>query len=197
MPVELLTRRRPRRTLITVFALACAVIVGAGIYGTFSAFTSTAANDGNSFAAGVVDITDDDTGSAIVPVGGLTPGDSVTRCVNVRNAGSIAFANVALSGTVGGSGLVLANALTIAIDRGSGAAAGVEASCAGFAVEAAGLVSGSLSAFPGPAAAVDDRAGWQPGAVKSYRMTVALPQSAPNAAQGQTATLTVRWNAAT
>jgi hypothetical protein len=195
MPVELLKRRRPPRTLLTVFALACAVIVGVGVYGTFSAFTSTAANDGNSFAAGVVDITDDETGSAIVPVGGLTPGDAVTRCVNVRNAGSIAFANVALSGTVGGSGL--ADALTIAVDRGSGAAAGAEASCAGFAVEAAGLVDGSLSAFPSPAAAVDDHVGWQPGAVKSYRMTVALPQSASNAAQGQTATLTVRWDAAT
>ncbi|HST40437.1 MAG TPA: TasA family protein [Conexibacter sp.] len=194
MPVELLKRRRPR-TLPTVFAIACAVIVGVGVYGTFSAFTSTAGNDGNSFAAGIVDITDEATGSTIVPVGGLTPGDSVTRCVNVRNAGSIAFTTVGLSGTVGGSGL--ADALTIDVDRGSGAAAGSDASCAGFAVETAGLVSGRLSAFPGPAAAVGDPVGWQPGAIKSYRMTVGLPQSASNAAQGRTATLTVRWDAAT
>ena len=178
---------------VVVSAVAVAAILGAGAYGTYSAFTDTTTNDGNTFAAGTIDITDDDAGNAMFTVGAMKPGDSVTRCINVSNAGSLPFSNVALSGTVGGTGL--ATALQVVVDRGTGATGGATSSCTNFAQVTAGIVSGALSAFPTTGAPVNDTPGWTPSAVKSYRFTVTLPTSAPDTAQGANATLSVSWQA--
>lgn len=181
------------RGRVIASVLALAVLVGVGVYGTYSAFTDTTDNNDNGFAAGTIDITDDDAGTAAFAVDGLRPGDSATRCINVLNAGSLTFSNVAFSGLPGGDGL--ADVLTVDVDRGSGATGGRTASCSGFAALDGDIVTGRLSAFPPLGRPVDDGADWVPGASKSYRVTVTLPPSATNSAQGRTATLELRWDA--
>lgn len=179
------------RLIASVVALA--VIVGVGVYGTLSVLTDTTSNTGNTFAAGTIVITDDDAGSAAFTIGGMRPGDAATRCINVVNAGTLTFSNVAFSGAPGGNGL--ADQLTVDVDRGSGATGGPSASCSGFAADAPDIVTGRLSDFPPAGAPIDDPADWTPGARKSYRLVVALPASATNSAQGRTATLDLRWDA--
>lgn len=124
---------------------------------------------------------------------GMTPGTTQAKCINVANAGTSAFSNVAFSGTVGGTGL--ATSLNVTVDRGTGATGGASLSCTGFNQVTAGIVTGTMSSFPTAAAPVNDATGWTAGAIKSYRVTVTLPSSAPNSAQGQNATLDMSWNA--
>lgn len=123
----------------------------------------------------------------------MAPGDTATKCINVSNAGTLAFANLALSGTVGGTGL--ASELQVVADRGTGATGGASASCSGFTQTTAGIVTGAMSDFPTAAAPVDDAAGWSAAASKSYRFMVTLPTSAPGTAQGKDATLGITWDA--
>ena len=138
--------RRSTTFRLAASAAALSVIVGAGAYGTYSAFTDTTDNTGNTFAAGTIDITDDDAGTAMFTLTGMLPGSTATRCINVSNVGTSPFANVALSGAVGGTGL--ATALTVVVDRGTGAGGGATFSCTGFASVTANIVTGALSAFP-------------------------------------------------
>ena len=185
--------RRSTSLRLAASAAALSVIVGAGAYGTYSAFTDTTDNTGNTFAAGTIDITDDDAGTSMFTLSGMLPGSTATRCINVSNAGTSPFANVALSGAVGGTGL--ATSLQVVVDRGTGAGGGATFSCTGFASVTPNLVTGALSAFPTSGAPVNDATGWAPGAVKSYRFTVTLPVAAPQTAQGLNATLAVTWTA--
>jgi predicted ribosomally synthesized peptide with SipW-like signal peptide len=78
--------RTPRAKLAASIG-ALAVIVGAGSYGTFAAFTDTTSNSGNSFTAGDLEITDDDGGATMFTITALAPGDSFTeKCIKVTNA---------------------------------------------------------------------------------------------------------------
>ena len=124
---------------------------------------------------------------------GMVPGTTATRCINVSNVGTSPFANVALTGAVGGTGL--ATALTVVVDRGTGATGGAGFACTGFTSVTPNIVTGALSAFPTSGAPVNDATGWAPAAAKSYRFTVTLPAAAAQSAQGQNATLAVTWTA--
>jgi predicted ribosomally synthesized peptide with SipW-like signal peptide len=185
--------RRTTSIKLAVSAVAVGAIVGAGAYGTYSAFTDTTDNTGNTFAAGTIDIADDDSGTSMFTVSGMLPGQTETRCINVSNVGTSPFANVALSGAVGGTGL--ATSLQVTVDRGTGATGGTSFSCTGFSQVTAGIVTGALSAFPTSASPVNDATGWTAAAKKSYRFTVTLPSNAPQSAQGLNATLAVTWTA--
>src|ERR1700754_3989216 len=89
-------------------AVAVGGIMSVGAYGTYSAWTDTSTISANTLTAGVVDITDDTAGTALFTLSGLLPGATLTKCINVTNAGSADFASVDLSGT--GTG-VLASVL--------------------------------------------------------------------------------------
>jgi hypothetical protein len=185
--------RRSTSVRLVLSAVAVSAILGAGAFGTYSAFTATTENTGNTFAAGTINIADDDSGTSMFTVSGMLPGQVETRCINVSNVGTSAFANVALSGAVGGTGL--ATSLQVTVDRGTGAGGGTSFSCTGYANVTSGIVTGALSAFPTSASPVNDATGWTVSAKKSYRFTVTLPSTAPQTAQGQNATLNVTWTA--
>jgi hypothetical protein len=48
---------------------------------TWSAFSGTTADAGNSFQAGTVTLTDDDSTSAMMTLGGMRPGDGDSACI--------------------------------------------------------------------------------------------------------------------
>jgi predicted ribosomally synthesized peptide with SipW-like signal peptide len=176
-------------------AVAVGGIMSAGAYGTFSAWTDTSSINASTLTAGTVDIADDTAGSALFTLAGLLPGASLTKCINVTNAGTADFASVELTGT--GTG-VLSSVLNVTVDRGAGAAGGTGGSCTGFTASTTGIIDGVLNAvMPTASSPVTETTGWAAGASKSYRIKVRLDPSALSSMQGKTAALGLTWTAST
>src|SRR5262245_53079332 len=109
------------------------VIVGVG---TWSAFSATTQNSGNSFATGTVVLTDDDAGGAMLSLANAKPGDSDTSCIIVTYTGTLP-ANVRLYGTTAGTGLD--QYLDLVVTRGAKPAGSFD-SCTGFAADATNYI---------------------------------------------------------
>jgi predicted ribosomally synthesized peptide with SipW-like signal peptide len=186
---------------LTMLILALlGVIVGVG---TWSAFSATTQNSGNSFATGTVILTDDDAGTAMLTLANAKPGDSDTSCIIVTYTGTLP-ANVRLYGTTGGTGLD--QYLDLVVTRGTKAPGGFD-SCAGFAADAtnyigagAGVIyNGTLQGWADNYAAglVDPTPGtpelWTNPESHTYRFVITVQDN--NAAQGLTATQTFTWEA--
>lgn len=189
------------KLLITVVVLGLVGIVGG--LGTWSAFSDTTANDGNSFQSGSVTIEDDDSGSAMFSLTGMRPGDpTVSRCIDVTYTGSL-DAQVRMYGATGGSGL--AQYLNVKVTRGEKNSA--FSGCGDFVADSgnyigqgAGVVyNGTLDGFADSYAAgtVDPHSGapetWTTGEDHAYRFEVSLVDD--NNAQAKTATQTFTWEA--
>lgn len=171
--------------------------------GTWSAFSDTTDNSGNSFAAGTVDLTDDDSDSAMLSLSNAVPGASDTSCINVTYNGSLP-ASVRMYGSTGGTGL--AQYLDLQVVRGTLAAPSFD-SCATFVPDAAdygygpgGVVySGTLQGYADDygAGIVDPQSGspetWTNGESHAYRFVVTVQND--NAAQGKNASQTFTWEA--
>ena len=163
------------------------------VTGSRAAFTASTANGSNTFTAGTVTLSDDDSGSVMFNLTGMKPGDTATKCVNVTYTGSLA-ADVKLYGTVGGTGL--ATYLDTVIDVGTGAAGGATTDCTGF-TGPTNLHNGTLEAFGTAYTDYTNGAGGFTGATnpstRSYRVTVTLQDN--NLAQGKTASVAFTWEA--
>jgi predicted ribosomally synthesized peptide with SipW-like signal peptide len=187
--------------------LASAVVLGligllAGV-GTFSAFSATTSNSGNSFTAGTVAIGDDDSNGAIFNMSGMKPGSTDSGCIEVTFTGSLA-STVRLYGTTGGTGLDAH--INVVVTRGTIASPSFD-SCTGFSADSTDYIgggngviySGTLTAF------ADDYAGglvdpkpatpesWTNNEKHVYKFDVTLADN--DAAQGKTATQVFTWEA--
>ena len=87
--------RRSMSLRLAASAAALSVIVGAGAYGTYSAFTDTTDNTGNTFAAGTIDITDDDAGTSMFTLTGMLPGTTALWLNGIRRVLDREFVRVA------------------------------------------------------------------------------------------------------
>ncbi len=191
---------RARKLLLSLIVLGLAGLL-AGV-GTYSAFSQSTTNGGDSFAAGTVSISDNDAATAMLSLSGAKPGDSTTGCIRVTYSGSL-DAGVRLYGSVSGA---LAPYLTLTVTRGTDAAPSFP-SCAGFSADGtdyigagAGVVyDGLLSGYPASYAAgiVDPHAGspetWTTAEVHSYRFRATLANDP--SAQGQSGTASFTWEA--
>jgi predicted ribosomally synthesized peptide with SipW-like signal peptide len=197
---------RKRGGLATKVALTMLILALLGVIvgvGTWSAFSSTTQNSGNSFATGTVILTDDDAGGAMLSLANAKPGDSDTSCIIVTYTGTLP-ANVRLYGTTGGTGLD--QYLDLVVTRGTKAAGSFD-SCTGFTADAtnyigagAGVVySGTLQGWADNygAGLVDPTSGtpevWTNPESHTYRFVITVQDN--NAAQGLTATQTFTWEA--
>jgi predicted ribosomally synthesized peptide with SipW-like signal peptide len=196
----------PRRGRLQKLGLSMLVVgllgVVAGL-GTWSAFSDTTANSGNTFASGTVDLNDDDSGSAMLSLNNAAPGASDTACINVTYNGSLP-ASVRMYGTTAGTGLD--QYLDLVVTRGTIAAPAFD-SCAGFAPDVAnygfgpgGIVySGTLQGYADNygAGQVDPQSGspesWTNGESHAYRFVVTVQDN--NGAQGKNASQTFTWEA--
>jgi len=160
---------------------------------TNAAFSSQTSNAGNDFAAGSVELTDNDGGSALFSVTEMVPGQSVNGCIQVTYSGSLDPEVRVFGAATAGDGLEAY--LDLTIERGDG-------DCTTFGNSTAvwtNGVDGDLGAFVG--AATDYANGvdnWQPtggGAddMIPYRITVTLQDD--NNAQGLTTDITFTWEA--
>jgi predicted ribosomally synthesized peptide with SipW-like signal peptide len=174
-------------------AVAVGGIMSVGAYGTFSSWTDTTSAQASTLKAGTVKLTNSDTGSSsLFSLTGLLPGASTTKCINVTNAGDVPLTNVGLSGSSSGQ---LVSALSVKIDRGTGAAGGTNGSCTGFSAIDAGIVDGLLSTLPGVSSPLVDSSTGAPGDTKSFKVTVSFAANAAAALQGKTADLGLTWTA--
>ena len=205
MAAEADTEKRGRGTawklLVTALVLGLIGVV-AGL-GTWSAFSSTTSNSGNSFTAGTVSISDDDAGSAMFSLTGLKPGDSASKCIVVTYTGSLP-ATVRLYGTTAGTGLD--QYLDLTVTRGTISSANFP-SCGNFSADStdyigagAGVVfNGTLQGYADDyaSALVDPTSGsprtWTTNEAHSYRFQVTVEDQ--SGAQGKSATQTFTWEA--
>lgn len=160
---------------------------------TSAAFTDTTDNASNSWDAGSVTLTDDDSGSALFSATDLVPGDSSTGCIEVTYGGSLTLSSAATlyasvsETTVGGDGL--GNDLDVVVERGA-----ATDTCA-LMVTPTQIYSGTLAAFNSSGSPLGT--GWTPGTgdtVRPFKFTVTLGNDTPNSAQGEGADATFTWS---
>jgi hypothetical protein len=186
-------RRGLDRHVLAIGVALLLTVVLIAVRATTAAFTSTTANAANSWSAGTVALTDDDSGTAMFAATAMAPGDAVTRCITVSYSGSVDAA-VRLYGSItGGTGL--GTYLNLTVERGAG---GSFADCTGF-VSAESVYTGTLAGFTATHTGFANGAGtWSPvgGApvdTMTYRFTTTLQDD--NAAQGLSATAAFTWEA--
>jgi hypothetical protein len=131
---------RGRKTLLSLLLVGVLGAV-AGI-GTFSAFSATTVNAGNTFDAGTVSISDNDAGTAMYTIANATPGTPVVRCITVTYTGSLP-ASVHLYGSAVGA---IGPFVDLSIDKGTGTSP--FSSCTNFTPDATpNVYTGTLGAF--------------------------------------------------
>ena len=182
-----------RNLLATVVVVGLLIAtVGAAV---FSAYTSVSTNEGNTFTAGTIALTDNDSGSALFNVNGFTPGDSFVRCIRVDYASTGGVeSGIKLYGNTGGTGL--ADYLDLRIRRGTMPAPGASGDCTGFTPDTDDydgngdgvFFDSQLDQFPATYASgiADPVSAWADGDSAVYEITLTVQND--NAAQGLAAT---------
>jgi len=175
--------KRLRKVMLTLLVVGgVASLAG---FGVFSAFSSTTTNPGNSFAAGSVNIADNDAGTALYNVANKKPGDTASGCIKVTYTGSLpATVKLYRSAFAGGTGLD--TYLDVNVTRGTG----TNADCSDFAAAGSGssVYTGTLSTFNTSFAsgiALSNGSGaaaWSQNDAVTYKFTVSLQDN--NAANG-------------
>jgi Camelysin metallo-endopeptidase. len=133
---------KTRKMLITLLVIG---VVGtlAGV-GTFSAFSSTTDNTGNSFDAGTVYISDNDGATAMYTVINAKPGTTVTKCIKVTYTGTLdSDVHLYTSSTINAVGAYI----DVTIDKGTLSGANTFPNCTNYVNETSGIYSGTLSNF--------------------------------------------------
>ena len=189
--------RRRRRILLTALVVGlCGVAAGVG---TFSAFSATTSNSGNSFTSGTVTISDNDSGAAMLSLSNARPGDSSTSCITVTYGGSLS-ANVKLYGATTGS---LPTYLTLTVTQGTGSVS-FGSPCTNFTPDASGsqIYNGTLANFSSnytnfttglSLTNASASTTWTNGNARVYKFQISLNND--NNAQGLSGTATFTWEA--
>jgi predicted ribosomally synthesized peptide with SipW-like signal peptide len=174
-----------RKILLSLLLIGAASVLAG--FGTFSAFSSTTTNSGNSFAAGTVFVDDNDAGSAMYTVSNQAPGVNTVRCIKVTYGGTMA-ADVKLytASAIGAVG----DYIDLTVEKGSGNPS--FPNCTGFSAESTvysgelddfattyGSYASGLAAFPG------SQTQWNQNDTLVYRFTLTL-QDDNNANGGAT-----------
>jgi hypothetical protein len=167
------------------------LISGLVVNSSTAAFTATTDNTGNSWTAGTVTLTDNDSGTALFSETALKPGSTGSRCIVVTYNGTLA-ASVKLRGAI--SAGALGQYLDLTVRRGSGS----QVDCTDFTTT---LVPPEYTGTVGDLATnhstfLTGVGTWAPtGAAQSatYQLTWTLQDN--NAAQGQSVQAAFTWEA--
>jgi len=186
---------KQHKILLTVLVVGLGgALAGLGV---FAAFSSTTSNPGNSFAAGSVTISDNDSDTALYSVSNQKPGQSVTRCIKVTYGGSLDADVKLYASSVGAVGQYIDLAIT--------SGTGNSADCSDFTIDASGtpsVYSGTLKNFADTysawASGLADNpltaTKWASGNAVTYRFVVTLQDN--SAAQGlSTGSHSFTWEA--
>ena len=181
-----------RRGLVTTVSIAVAAAAPSVIVRQASTQVQAAPlvlDSSNARSSTTLRLSDDDQGTALFRVSRLAPGRPTTRCITVRASGDAA--RLRLYGAAYSTTKSLAPYLQLQVERGA-AGAGCSATdmsrlyrgtVADFGVARTGWANGVRAGDTG----ATGRAAW------TFRLTVTLAASTPNAAQGGTAHLGFTW----
>jgi hypothetical protein len=179
--------------MVTIGMLAASALVWRS---SQAAFTATTNNASNSWTAGTVVLTDDDSAAAMFTAVGLIPGSTGQKCIRVTYGGDVTSAvKMYVSAN---TGVPMQPYIDLVIEEGTGT--GTFASCTGF-TSTSTLYTGTLAT----AAASNTTYGtgwstWSPTAAtqnRTYRITYTMNAATPDAQQGNTSTATFQWEART
>ena len=133
---------KTRKFLLTALVVGgLSALVGLG---TYSAFTATTANSGNSISSGTVQISQHTGATTLYNVSNQAPGNSTTACVRVTYSGSLTASAVKLYVS---SGITNGTQYNLEVDRGSGLTTlNSSMSCAGF-TQSSVAYNGNLGSF--------------------------------------------------
>lgn len=193
---------RHRKILLSLLLIGAASALAG--FGTFSAFSSTTTNTGNSFAAGTVHVEDNDAGSAMYTVSNQVPGVAVERCIKLTYGGTRA-AEVRLYTPTASVGAV-ADYVNLVVEKGTLAGSPAFPGCGSpgdFTAEGAALFSGELDEFVatknsyanGIPAFPGSQTQWNQNDTLVYRFTLTLQDD--NGANGGATPLTTGSHAFT
>lgn len=179
-------QQRKRKLLLTL------LIVGAtgslAVFGTFSAFSATTENTGNSFAAGSVVLGDNDAGAAMYSVTNAAPNVDTVKCIQVSYTGSLdADVKLYTASTINAS----ASSINLTVEKGTSSGSTGFPDCGTFTSQAT-LYSGSLTNFGdtknsyanGIAAYPGSATKWANSDTLVYRFTLNVGDSGSGATSG-------------
>ena len=197
------TNRRGLVRPATAARLAFSVVLLLGLWSvagssTYAALSGSTANSGNTFSAGTVTMTDNDSTAALFAFTNQKPGVTEDGCIKVNYTGSVG-ASVKMFATVTGT---MAPYLNLTVTRGTDSSPAFDA-CTNFTPDATNysglgagvLFSGNLSTFPTTygTAISDPTATWTNVTSASYKFTVQVVDD--NSVQGLTSGATFTWEA--
>jgi hypothetical protein len=188
---------KKRKLLLTL--LIVGVLGSVTAFGTYSAFTATTTNSGNSFAAGTVAIQDDSgLATALFSLTNQAPGTTTQKCIRIKYTGSLASTvHMYIPSVSNGS------SFQIQVERGSGLSnLGTRGDCTGFSSSSTAFSTADLSTFPtaytgGLAGKAADGA-WSQNDSVDYRISLSVKDDATaNAHTSATSTgsFSVTWEA--
>ena len=184
-----------RRVLLTL--LVVGLLGGVAVVGTLSAFSSTTTNADNSFTAGTVTLTDNDSGAVLYNVSNQKPGVNTVKCIKLTYSGSLdADVKLYTPSSVNAS----AQYINLTIEKGTSDTA-VFPNCGTFTSQAT-IFSGTLAGFAAAKSSYANgilvfpgaQTAWAQNDTLVYRFTLSVQDD--NAAQGASSGLhTFTWEA--
>ena len=188
---------KKRKLLITLVIVG--VLGSVAAFGTYSAFTATTTNSGNSFAAGTVAIIDDSgLGTALFSVSNAAPNATTQKCIRIHYTGSLASTvHMYIPSVANG------DKFQIQVERGSGLSnVGTRGDCTGFTASSTAFSTGDLNTFPtaysGGVAGKASDAAWAQDDTVDYRITLQPKDDATanaHASAVSTGSFSVTWEA--
>ena len=171
---------KARKLLLTALVVGgLSALVGLG---TYSAFTATTVNSGNSISSGTVQISQHTGATTLYNVTNQKPGDTTTACLRVTYSGSLTASAVKLYTSTITNG----TQYNLEIDRGSGLTTlNSSMSCAGFAQSSVAYTGNLGSLGTTYATGVDGKnaaATWATNDTVDYRFIISQnDDTTPNA----------------
>ncbi|MEO7016910.1 MAG: hypothetical protein ABI067_10260, partial [Leifsonia sp.] len=174
------------------------MVVSSGLVwgASYSAFSATTSNSGNTWATGTVILSNDSASTAMFSATGLKPGSTGTHCIAVTSTGTLSSA-VKLYGTTPTTTNALSTYITLTITQGTG---GGFATCTGFTPDATGsaIYSGTLANLgTSNTNYATGLTTWSPTGASSetkvYQFTYTVSAATPSSASGGTAGIGFTW----
>lgn len=172
------------------------VISGFLVWGaSTAAFSGTTTNDGSTWTAGSISLKND-RATALFNSMKITPGFTETHCITISSTSDVSSTLKMYTADVSSTGVpvTLAEHLVVQVTEGSSAA---DSSCNGFIPAGQASFDGTLSAFSTVNNYANGVGAYKlaAGATNQYKVTVSLPDGAPNSLQGSTAAAKFVWEA--
>ena len=186
-----------KATVVKTLAVPFALLASGGLVyqSSYAAFSGTTSNPANSWAAGQVVLTDDDSGAAMFTATKLKPGSTGQKCIVVSSTSTVASTLKMYSSAVTTTN-ALSTYLNLTVEEGTGGSFG---SCVGFSpggTDFTGTLANLGTTATGFASGVGSFAlTGTPTETRTYRFTYTVDAATPNSVQNGTAAATFVWEA--